>query len=257
MEESRRPPDAGEDGGQGDGRIVLESGGAITGYNRYGIFSRESASFMGRKLTRTLLGAAALALPALLAWAGASGAGVHSAQPQSLDQGYAATVRPFLQSYCISCHGKTGAQAQLDLTAFPNEAAVARELPRWSLLMAKLQAKQMPPAGALQPPPAERAAVIAWIADARRSESERNAGDPGPVGARRLSNAEYDYTIRDLTGQDLRPTKEFPVDPANEEGFDNSGETLTLSAALMKKYYQAAHDIADHAALCSTGIVFA
>ena len=36
----------------------------------------------------------------------------------------------------------------------------------------------------------------------------------GLVLARRLSNAEYDYTIRDLTGQDLGVARQFPVDPA-------------------------------------------
>ena len=67
----------------------------------------------------------------------------------------------------------------------------------------------------------------------------KNAGDPGPVVARRLSNAEYDNSIRDLTGVDIRPTRNFPVDPANEAGFDNSGESLTMSPALVKKYVDA------------------
>ena len=53
--------------------------------------------------------------------------------------------------------------------------------------------------------------------------------------ARRLSNAEYNYTIRDLTGVDLRPTREFPVDPANPAGFDNSGESLAMSPALLNE----------------------
>ena len=72
-------------------------------------------------------------------------------------------------------------------------------------------------------------------ATSQRFEAERNAGDPGPVLARRLSNAEYDYTIRDLTGVDIRPTREFPVDPANEAGFDNSGESLAMSPALLQE----------------------
>ena len=74
--------------------------------------------------------------------------------------------------------------------------------------------------------------------------------------ARRLSNAEYDYTIRDLTGVDIRPAREFPVDPANTAGFDNSGESLTMSPALLKKYLQAAHDVADHMVLTPDGIDF-
>ena len=95
--------------------------------------------------------------------------------------------------------------------------------------------------GRKQPPAGRRARqVVAWIQALRRHEGTRNAGDPGLVLARRLSNAEYDYTIRDLTGVDIRPTREFPVDPANAAGFDNSGESLAMSPALLKKYLQAA-----------------
>ena len=65
------------------------------------------------------------------------------------------------------------------------------------------------------------------------------------VLARRLSNAEYNYTIRDLTGVDIRPTREFPVDPANTAGFDNSGESLTMSPALLNKYLQAAREVGE------------
>ena len=74
------------------------------------------------------------------------------------------------------------------------------------------------------------------------------------VLARRLSNAEYNYTIRDLTGVDIRPAKEFPVDPANQAGFDNSGESLDMSPALLNKYLQAARDVADHMVLNPDGI---
>src|SRR5437899_7253347 len=74
---------------------------------------------------------------------------------------------------------------------------------------------------------------------------------------RRLSNAEYDYSIRDLTGVDIRPTREFPVDPANEAGFDNSGESLAMSPVLLKKYLEAARRVAEHIVLTPDGFVFA
>jgi len=95
-----------------------------------------------------------------------------------------------------------------------------------------------------QPPAALRQQVIDWIKAMRAEEARKNAGDPGIVLARRLSNAEYNYSIRDLTGVDIRPTREFPVDPANPEGFDNSGESLTMSPALLVKYLQAARAVA-------------
>ena len=91
----------------------------------------------------------------------------------------------------------------------------------------------------------------------RAEEVRKNAGDPGLVLPRRLSNAEYNYTIRDLTGQDMQPTREFPVDPANPAGFDNSGESLTMSSALLNKYMQAARGVADHMVLTPDGIDFA
>ena len=74
------------------------------------------------------------------------------------------------------------------------------------------------------------------------------------VPLRRLSNAEFDYTIRDLTGVDIRPTKEFPVDPANQAGFDNSGESLAMSPALVKKYLDAARMVADHILFLPNGL---
>jgi hypothetical protein len=191
----------------------------------------------------------------VLAWAGAATSG----RPQpDLQKQFAGTVRPFIQVYCATCHGRAKPQAQLDLTAYASIGSVMRDYPHWSLVLDKLVAKQMPPPSfAKQPSDRQRAAIIAWIRAVRNVDAERNAGDPGIVLARRLSNAEYDYTIRDLTGVDLRPTRQFPVDPANQEGFDNSGESLTVSPALLKKFAEAAKGIADHMVLTSRGLEFA
>lgn len=211
--------------------------------------------------------ASALALlGALLGGAGASRAAKSPApRPAAadktrveLERRFASTVRPFLQTYCIACHGSEKPQAQLDLSSYTSLDAAAADYPHLGLMVEKLAAKEMPPKEfGKQPTAQQREAVLAWLKGMRKYEAERNAGDPGVVLARRLSNAEYDYTIRDLTGQNLRPTKEFPVDPANQEGFDNTGESLSVSPALMKKYLQAARDVADHMVLRSDGIAFA
>jgi hypothetical protein len=115
----------------------------------------------------------------------------------------------------------------------------------------------MPPKGARQPAAQERRVAGDWFHAVRDHERRRNAGDPGVALARRLSNAEYNYTIRDLTGADIRPAREFPVDPANTAGFDNSGETLTMSPTVLKKYLAAAREVASHMYLKETGFGFA
>src|SRR5882672_11258617 len=143
---------------------------------------------------------------------------------RELERRFADTVHPFLQSYCFACHGEEKQKGKLDLRPYSTMEAVANGYRQWEVVLEKLKAGEMPPEEAKRHPTTEaRQRVIDWIQAMRRHEARRNAGDPGPVLARRLSNAEYDYTIRDLTGADIRPTREFPIDPANQAGFDNSG----------------------------------
>ncbi len=147
--------------------------------------------------------------------------------------------------------------AQFDLKSYTSLDAVTADFPRWALVMARLTAKEMPPKPVPAPPEEASQQVIAWIQAVRAEQIKKTAGDPGLVLARRLSNAEYNYTIRDLTGQDMQVTREFPVDPANTAGFDNSGESLTMSPALLNKYLQAAREVANHLVFQPDGIDFA
>ncbi len=174
-----------------------------------------------------------------------------------LERGFTQTVRPFIKQYCAGCHSGATPAAQLDLTSFTTLASVVQDLPHWTLLMERLEHQEMPPKPLPQPPADRRQRVIDWVKAVRADELRKSAGDPGPVLARRLSNSEYNYTIRDLTGVDLKPTKEFPVDPANQAGFDNTGESLTMSPALFNKYLLAAREVADHMYLTPDGFIFA
>jgi hypothetical protein len=174
-----------------------------------------------------------------------------------LEGEFTRTVRPFIETYCITCHGSQQPAAQMDLSGFTTMAALMQDGRRWSQMLERLEAEEMPPKGARHPTPGERHAAVDWFHAVREHEMRRNAGDPGAVLARRLSNAEYNYTVRDLTGVDIRPTREFPVDPANTAGFDNSGETLMMSPTLLKKYLAAAREVAGYMYLKEEGFAFA
>jgi len=176
----------------------------------------------------------------------------------ALEKKFGSAVKPFVETYCITCHGKEKPKGDFDLSPFTSMSAVVADFKHWELALERLEAKEMPPKKAEKHPTgAQRKEVVDWILALRRFEADRNAGDPGIVLARRLSNAEYDFTIRDLTGVDIRPTREFPVDPANQAGFDNSGESLTMSPALLKKYLQAAKEVSEHLLLKPDGLGFA
>ena len=162
-----------------------------------------------------------------------------------------------LRQYCLACHSTEKHKGDLDLERFATLADVRKEVKPWQAMVEQVEAGEMPPKGKPQPSDAERAALIGWVRAFLDSEAAARAGDPGFVPMRRLSNAEYDYTIRDLTGIDLRPAKQFPADGAAGEGFTNAAEALVdMSPTLLNKYLLAAKDIAAHAVLLPDGFRF-
>jgi hypothetical protein len=213
-------------------------------------------------LSRRITFAVCLALVGSLAWAFGVGASqtprARATTASELERVFSREVRPFLDKYCVSCHSGQAPAAQFDLRPYSNTASVVKDFAHWQLVLDKLREAQMPPPQAKQQPSAEeRKLVIVWIEAVRKEEARRNAGDPGLVLARRLSNAEYNNSIRDLTGVDLRPAREFPVDPANQAGFDNSGESLAMSPNLLAKYLQAAREVANAVVFKPRGLGFA
>lgn len=166
-------------------------------------------------------------------------------------------VLPFLKTYCVQCHDKKKSSGELDLTRYTSAATIIGDFRQWEHIVTFLKKEEMPPAKAKQPPAEMRAKILATLDQVLLNEARKLAGDPGVVPPRRLSNSEFDHSIHDLTGVDIRPTASFPLDPASGEGFNNTGEALTMSPSLFKKYYSAAQIVADHVLLTSEGIRFA
>lgn len=197
---------------------------------------------------------AGLGLLALLA------GGTGTAQKPAADAKteYATVVQPLIKKYCLACHSTKVKKGSLDLERFASLDQVRKDLKPWQHLIEMLEAGEMPPKEKPQPTAAERKWLIAWTRGVLDAEALARAGDPGFVPLRRLSNTEYDCTIRDLTGVDLRPTREFPADGAAGEGFTNAAEALSdISPTLLNKYLNAAKDIADHAVLLPDRFRFA
>jgi hypothetical protein len=166
-------------------------------------------------------------------------------------------VAPFMKAFCFKCHNEETSEGLLNLTRYTSSTLIARDFRQWEHVITFLKEEKMPPRKARQPGAAERAEFLVAVETLLLIEARKIADDPGPSSPRRLSNAEYNYTIRDLTGADIRPTASFPVDPASGEGFTNTGEALVMSPSLFKKYYAAGQQVADHVLLTTTGFEFA
>ncbi|MCI0332144.1 MAG: DUF1587 domain-containing protein, partial [Planctomycetes bacterium] len=177
---------------------------------------------------------------------------------EKLEAAYAAEIQPLIVRYCHECHGADETiEADLNLFSLTTWADASRQPETWQKVDEMLTGGLMPPEDADQPTPDERAKFEQWVHDYLALEAGTRAGDPGPVVLRRLSNAEYTYTLRDLTGvESLDPAREFPIDGAAGEGFTNTGNALVMSPALVTKYLDAAKEVASHAVLLPDGFRF-
>jgi hypothetical protein len=166
-------------------------------------------------------------------------------------------VQPLLKEYCLNCHSTKKQKGDLDLERFTSLDLVKRDPGVWEHSLEQIHNNEMPPKDKPRPTPEQMKLLTSWMQGTLDQIALASAGDPGPVVLRRLSNMEYTYTVRDLTGvASLDPAQEFPVDGAAGEGFTNVGAALVMSPSLLTKYLDAAKDIASHAVLTPHGFHF-
>ncbi len=167
------------------------------------------------------------------------------------------TVEPYLAAKCYSCHGGEKTKGDVDLKALAGNPDVANEFEVWTQVKDSIDSGDMPPRKSKPLTDAEKSAITGWVEHSLDALAQANSGDPGPVTLRRLTNAEYDRTVRDLTGRDYGLAREFQTDGGGGEGFTNTGDVLFLSPAALDKYIGAARKLAEHATVMpGTGIVF-
>ncbi|MCH2695329.1 MAG: DUF1592 domain-containing protein [Acidobacteriia bacterium] len=175
---------------------------------------------------------------------------------KELEHDYRKKIRPVIQEFCLSCHSTVMHLGELDLQQFTTLTEVQKKTEIWLKVAAMLDKGEMPPKDSKQLDPEQQKEFQNWIKRFLETEALANAGDPGPVVLRRLSNAEYNYTLHDLTGIDFNPASEFPSDNASGEGFTNAGNALMMSPGLLQKYIEAGKKIAQHAVLLPDGFRF-
>ncbi len=165
-------------------------------------------------------------------------------------------LRQTFIDHCGDCHSDDLAEGEINLVA-ALDGEFSQQVVLWQRSRDMLRRGQMPPRDADILPQNIRVQMLDWITAQLRVESRRNPGDPGPVALRRLSNAEYTYSIQDLTNvSTLQPTSEFPADGAAGEGFSNTGMGQAMSPAMIDKYFQAAQSTAARLVLLPDGFRF-
>lgn len=157
---------------------------------------------------------------------------------------FVANVLPFLQTHCVACHAGEDAEGGVDLERFHDSANVQSDYELWEKIVRLVNEHQMPPADEPQPTTDEVIAISSAIETELASFDCSADMHPGRVTIRRLNKAEYNNTIRDLLGLDLRLADDFPSDDVGN-GFDNIADVLTIPPVLMEKYLAAAVTAAE------------
>ena len=154
--------------------------------------------------------------------------------------GYTADVKPFFQMHCIKCHGPNKSKASLTLHTLDGDLATGRGIERWEAVLDALKSGDMPPEAEPQPPRSARRAVTDWIDNGLRTYIKQARTQAPATTARRLTNFEYENTMRDLLGIDLKLIQDLPQDPLKPYHFNNTAEFMRLGPEQLDRYLEIA-----------------
>lgn len=155
------------------------------------------------------------------------------------------TVQPLLEKHCHTCHNAKVRKGDVDLTTMSTAEKMSADSDRLQMLLEVVSEGFMPPKDASPPlAAADRKQLVDWMHEQLERTAHSQAGDPGQVVVRRLTNAELNYTLADLTGLALDWSKDFPREGSGGEGFSNTGQTLQMSAGQIEKYLTLAQRLA-------------
>jgi len=146
--------------------------------------------------------------------------------------------------YCDTCHSGPKARAKLNIENL-DLAHLDADGETWEKVLRKLRSREMPPAGMPRPTPAAYESLVKQI-EMERDRVAAVRPNPGRPALHRLNRTEYANVIRDLLAVDIDVAELLPADDAGY-GFDNIGDVLSVSPALMESYLSAARKISRSA----------
>jgi mono/diheme cytochrome c family protein len=155
-------------------------------------------------------------------------------------------VAKFFTTHCVDCHDadKLEGDFHIEPLILAPKITDSGNAFDWELILDVLNLEEMPPEKKPRPETADLLATIRWITS--NLEQHHNSKVAKPSALRRLNQAEYRNTIRDLLGIEFDPSAQFPADEV-AEGFDNVGQALRVSPTLLEKYLIAAEHVTARA----------
>ena len=159
----------------------------------------------------------------------------------SADEGFQQDVFPFFEAHCVTCHGAEKKKGGVRLHQLKGQLANDDELELFELVMEALESGEMPPEDEEQPSAEERKEVVAWISAALKAAASRTpSGEEHAPLARRLTNFEYQNTLCDLLGFELKVLGDLPKDPVKPYHFNNNADLMRIGPEQLDRYLRVA-----------------
>ncbi len=147
--------------------------------------------------------------------------------------------RAFFKDNCIRCHGPEKSKGKVTL----HDLEPGEKLETWERVLEALEHGEMPPEDEPQPEETERKAVVRWV-ESSLKEAIANSEKPKPAAlARRLTNFEYENTIRDLIGFRIKLVDNLPKDPLKPYHFNNTAEFMLIGPEQIDRYLENARRV--------------
>lgn len=171
-------------------------------------------------------------------------AGQTVSEADLFDVKFKSEIAPIFAKNCHECHGEKKKKGGLRLDEPVDLKAITADTEKWQALIEQVRTGEMPPEDKPKLAPKDVETLVKWATDAVTLADSKRPKDPGFVLPRRLNRTEYNNTIRDLTGLNIKPADSFPVDDSGY-GFDNIADVLTMSPLLAEKYLDTAELIIE------------
>ncbi len=152
---------------------------------------------------------------------------------------YRRDIKPVLTRACAQCHGADAQEGNLRVDALDPDLVNGDDVSWWLEVFAVLSNGEMPPADEAELADADRSRIIEWLSSEIQVASAVRRAERGHSSFRRMTRYEYNYALQDLLGLPFDFARDLPPEPTSEDGFQNSSETLHMSAIQFATYREA------------------
>jgi len=155
-------------------------------------------------------------------------------------------VNRLFDQHCLECHSDEKPKGDFQIGSLTQDFANKGNREMWLSVLERLEDGDMPPKKKPRPAAKELRETIDWIRQHARAAELVQRNTEGRVVLRRLNQAEYVNTIRDLLHVEIDLSDLLPPN-LSTSGFDNNAAELHTSSFLLRNYLAAADRALDDA----------